>query len=74
MDGLRNNQGKIPLYSWQKEHANLSAQIQILDEEYQALKTEVDMVNKIRVKVYDVLSEERQEAQPIHKRSQKFER
>jgi len=62
MDSLRNDQGKIPLHSWQKEHAKLSAEIENLNERYQALKTQVNNTNKIRIKVYDILRKESQPA------------
>ena len=68
IDGVRNDKNQIPINAWQKEHSELSAELQKLNGEYQSLKTQVDEVNKIRVKVYDILRKEKQVNQPSHKR------
>ena len=70
IDDEKNADGKIPTYTWQKEHDKLSAKLRELDGKYQALKSEVDQVSKFRVKVYDVLRKEQQMGQPTQKRSQ----
>jgi len=64
IDSVRNDKNQIPINAWSKEHAQLSTELQKLNGEYQALKTQVDDVNKIRVKVYDVLRKEQQVGQP----------
>ena len=65
IDSLKNANGKIPIHSWQKEHANLTAELRELDRDYKHLKTEVDTVNKIRTDVYNILRKEQQREQPI---------
>jgi hypothetical protein len=62
---LQNANGKIPMHSWQKEHANLTAELRELDRDYRQLKTDVDTVNKIRTDVYNILRKEQQREQPI---------
>jgi len=65
IDSVKNKEGKIPIHSWQKEHAKLTAELRELDRDYKHLKTEVDKVNKIRADVYNILRKEQQREQPI---------
>ena len=64
IDSVRNDKGKIPINAWQKKYSKLSVQLRELDSEYHDIKNEVAEVDKIRVKVYDVLRNERQRGQP----------
>ncbi|MCL2222945.1 MAG: hypothetical protein FWC20_11570 [Oscillospiraceae bacterium] len=74
MDGVKNANGKIPLPSWQKEHADLSAKIRKLDSKYQSLKTKVAQVDKFRTRLYDVIRKEHQQQRvpPTKKRAQEI--
>jgi len=74
MDSLKNKNGNIPAVTWQKQLDTLSAELRELDKEYKFLKDEVDSVNKIRTKVYDVLRNEQQREQPIQVRTQDMDR
>ena len=74
MDNVQNDKKQIPTNAWRNEYGELSGELQKLDREYKNLKTEVDSVNKIRVKVYDILRKEQQRTQPMQKRSQGLER
>ena len=77
IDSLKNEQGKIPLASWQREHTELSAKLRELDGRYQVVKEKVTRVNKFRVRVYDFLRKEQREhqrTQPTKKRSQDVDR
>ena len=65
MDKLRNKNNKIPLNSWHNEHSKLSAELKALDGKYLNLKNEIAQVNKIRIKVYDILRKERQTEQSV---------
>jgi len=73
MDSLKNKNGKIPTGAWQKQLDTLSAELLELDKDYKTLKDEVDNVNKIRTKVYDILRKEGQRERPSIKRSQNLE-
>ena len=73
-DHLRNKDGKFAVLACRKEHGWLSNQVGELTSRYDALKTEVDDVNKIRTKVYDVLRKERQRGRIQAVRSQGLER
>lgn len=66
---MRNEKGKIPLSTCQKEYAQTTAELQQLNDQYQDLKNEVDQANKFRVRVYDVLRKERQVGQPVKEQS-----
>jgi archaellum component FlaC len=59
MDKYRNEKGKIPIGSWQKEHATLTAELQGLDGEYQDLKNKVSTVDKFRTNVYDIIQKDK---------------
>ena len=65
--GKQRTTGKklIPIHSWQKEHAKLTAELREVDRDYKHLKTEGDKVNKIRADVYNILRKEQQREQPI---------
>ena len=64
IDKLRNSKKQVPINAWRKEYGELATEIQKLDMQYQALKSEVDKVNKIRVNVYDILRKDKQREQP----------
>jgi len=64
LDKLMKGKKQIPISVWEQEYAELSAEIQKLDKQYQALKSEVDKVNKIRIKVYDILRMDKQKGEP----------
>jgi len=74
IERVKNDKNQIPTNAWKKEYIKLNAELRNLTGEYQSLKDEVSAVDKVRVKVYDILRKERQREQPIKKRSQDFVR
>jgi len=70
LKSVLNGREQIPLATWEKEHATLTAERKTLNAEYLSLKDEVGKVEKIVRSVQDVLHEER----PSRKRSSDVER
>jgi hypothetical protein len=70
IDGVRNEKGKIPISAWQKEESELSEKLRVIDGKYKTLETEVDQVNKFRVRLYDILRKEQQREQPTQTKNQ----
>ena len=64
LKGVMNCKTKIPTGAWKKEYADLTAERQQLNAEYNTLKNEVGKVEKISRSVQDILYAERQRTQP----------